>query len=119
MFGVPKIVLFEPSRRLGQCPEKSMSRDLGTGQGFWITNRRSKFPVLLLAALTVPRPSCLLYVIAFQGSGFFLQGLSYQDLTEQCFQLLVHQLNAGFKLLEHGFADMQFFTVIEAPGPEQ
>jgi hypothetical protein len=75
--------------------------------------------LLFLAALTAPRPCCLPNLISFLGLRFFLLGLSYQDLTEQCFQLLMHQLNAGFKLLEHGFADMQFFTVIEAPGPEQ
>lgn len=84
-----------------------------------LANRRSRYPVFSFGGLDsssaiLPPVSHLL-----QGLRFFLQGLSYQDLTEQCFQLLVHQLNAGFKLLEHGFADMQFFTVIEAPGPEQ
>lgn len=35
-----------------------------------------------------------------------LHGLPYQDLTEQRCQFLVHQLNAGFELLQHRLADV-------------
>ena len=107
-------------RRLDRLPSTKLLLPryyISLGRGS--TRSAAKLDNRLAVALTVPWPSSLPYLISFQGLRFFLQGLSYQDLTEQCFQLLVHQLNAGFKLLEHGFADMQFFTVIEAPGPEQ
>ena len=40
------------------------------------------------------------------GLGFLLIGLPYEDFAEERLQVLVHELNARFELLEHGFADV-------------
>ena len=37
---------------------------------------------------------------------FLLPGLPYEDLAEERLQFLVHELNARFELLKHGFADV-------------
>ena len=50
---------------------------------------------------------------------FLLLGLPYEDLTKERLKFLVHELNARFELLKHGFADVQLFTVVDASRTEQ
>lgn len=50
---------------------------------------------------------------------FLLPGLPYEDLAEERLQFLVHELNARFELLKHGFANVQLFTVVDASRSEQ
>ena len=42
-----------------------------------------------------------------------------QHFAQQSLQILMHQLNARFQLLQHGFSDMKIVRIVDAAGPEE